>query len=58
MHDLSDKEPDIVKRLSEEYDKWTKRANVQPYEEYSKYKPNVGGPQDPEIPKIRTITKR
>jgi arylsulfatase len=58
MHDLSGKEPDIVKRLSEEYDKWTKRTNVQPYEEYSKYKPDVGGPQDPEIAKVRNITKR
>ncbi|WP_239628644.1 arylsulfatase [Paenibacillus sp. H1-7] len=37
MHDVAGSQPEIVKQLSDEYEKWTKRANVMNKREYLKY---------------------
>ncbi|CAG7598807.1 Arylsulfatase [Paenibacillus solanacearum] len=37
MHDLAAQQPDLVKQLSDEYEKWAKRANVLKKEDYMKY---------------------
>jgi len=61
MHDLAGSQPEVVKRLSEEYEKWTKRANVLKKEEYMKYwkgKNDGEGPTGPiDLRKIKGTPK-